>query len=195
MKNLFSTFLLTLISFYTFSQNEKNSDLKTKIENILSSKGEVIHKEYEDFFEIKPSNIEYIEFKKLKVTSLKSNLKTYGLYIYGMEFRTNGLSRDGYTFIDQNEIVGLYDFLNFVLEKVKKVETNYTEYVLNTNDLQVSLFNSKVDPKRTFPKEELSYNYWILTFNVGNINSFRFKVKNINDIIPLVEKLKELKFE
>jgi hypothetical protein len=195
MKSVLVILFLIFLSFDSFSQTTKENGLKTKIENVLSSKGEVIHKEYEDFFEIKPSVIDFIEFRKLKVTSLKSNTKTFGLYVFGSEFRPGGISRDGYTFIDQNEIVGLYDFLNLALEKVKKVETNYTEYIFNTNDFQVSIYNSKTDPKRTFPKEEQTYNYWVLSFKVGDISPFRFTVKNINDIIPLVEKLKELKFE
>jgi hypothetical protein len=195
MKITLSLLILIFLNFDSFSQNTKVDELKTRIENVLSSKGEVIHKEYEDFFEIKPSVIDYIEFRKLKVTSLKSNIKTFGLYVNSSEFRPGGISRSGYTFIDQNEIVGLHDFLNLALEKSKKIETNYTEYIFNTNDFQVSIFNSKIDLKRTFPKEELTYNYWVLSFKVGNISPSSFMVKNLNDIIPLVEKLRELKFE
>lgn len=195
MKITVSLLILTLLSFEIFSQNAKVDESKTRIVNVLSSKGEVIHKEVEDFFEIKSSSIEYIQFRKLKVTSLKSNIKTFGLYVNSAEFRPGGGSRDGYTFIDQNEIIGLYDFLNLVIEKSKKTENNYTEYIFNTNDFQVSLFNSKVDPKKTFAKEEPTYNYWGLMFKVGNISTSSFMVKNVNDIVPLIDKLKELKFE
>lgn len=193
MKKIIILFTISFLSFEGYTQTEKQT--KSKIENVLNSKGEVIFKEYEDLFELKPSFSEYIQFKKLKVVSLKSNQKTFGLYINGNEFRPNGLSRDGYTFIDQNEIVGLIDFLNFVIEKTKTTELKQSEYIFNTNDFDVSLYNSKFDPRKTFPKEEPSYNYWLLTFKVGQISPFRFTVKNTEDILPLIEKLKGLSFE
>lgn len=187
--------LLTTISFVGFTQSEKSITPKSKLESVLNSKGEIIFKEYEELFELKPSFSEFIQFKKLKVVSIKSNIKTFGLYINGNEFRPNGLSRDGYTFIDQNEIVGLIEFLTFVLDKTKNIESKQTEYIFSTNDFDVSLYNSKFDPRKTFPKEEPSYNYWLLTFKVGQISPFRFTVKNIEDIQPLIEKLKGLTFE
>jgi hypothetical protein len=190
MKSILLLLLLSLVSLDTFSQD---SNPKTKIESILVSKGEVIQKEYEDLYEFKSTLGEYINFRKIKIVSLKSNSKVYGLFVKILDYES--IPREGYTFLDQNEIIGLIDYLNFVLEKVKTIESKQTEYLFNSNDFQVVLFNSKVDPKKTFPKEEQTYNYWVLNFNVNKIGKSQHVIKNITEIIPLIEKLKELKFE
>ena len=189
--------LLILLPFYSFSQTVDNPvKPNTKIENFLKEEGLVLKKDFYDVVKIGTA-FDYVEFKKLVVTDLKSNIQSKGIYMYAYKSSTStSISQSGSCYIDDNKVLGLIEFLELANEKYKVKASNQVEYNFNLDNLKVSLYNSKNNFNKMFiGRAEEDFNYWYLSFEVGRIRSADIRLQNLEDINLIITKLKEVDFK
>lgn len=194
MRNILIT-LLVFVPFLTYSQNnETPKSTNSKIEKLLTEEGLVIKKDFNKLLSLGPI-YNTIEFSKLVVTDLKSKQQSKGIYIYTYVGGGTTLAQSASCYIDDNKVLGLIEFLELASEKLQNQEANAVEYIFNLDNLKVNLFNSNRNPSKVFAKEEESYNYWFLTFDVGRIRNASYKIQNVEDVVKIINVLKGVDFK
>lgn len=144
MKKLF--FFLSLLLWQSFLIAQSTDSTKkvipnTEIEKIHSAIGKILRKEYIELF--KPNTkgswltTSNFEVKILKVTDATKNIELNGLRFEKLDYITKYSSTTHYAYIDSDEIPSLIKFLDFLETLENKTETNYTEYIYNSKDLQL----------------------------------------------------------
>ena len=192
--------LLTNLSKGQFQFNQLSAPLsyipntKTNIEQFINSPGSIIKNEISILF--KQNNLGMLgaasnfDFLKIVSTDLKNGKKINGILIncfINRDYHSPGL----YAYIDEDEIKGITDYLNFIIEKYNSTEKNKIEYLYKTKNIQFNLTNTGVEWDYSNP---IRITDWKFIFSLGNSNEFVFDGYNSKRIVKLRDELVNLKF-
>lgn len=141
MKRVCILFISSLLYFSGITQTTNDSTKRdlpnTEIEKFHLSVGKILRKEYINLYKSITKGWETstdFEVKILKVTDATKNIELNGLRFEKLDNRS--FSTFHYAYIDSDEIPSLLKFLEFLESLENKSETNYTEYIYNSKDLQ-----------------------------------------------------------
>ena len=113
-----------------------------------------------------------------------------GIYL-SVSFNINAKSPQFYSYIDEEEIKGVINFLELIIEKSKSTESSAVEYVYNTKNIQISMMNFYKDWDS---KEEIKLKEWKYMFLLNELPNNEFRWYTLEKIIELKNSLNELKF-
>jgi hypothetical protein len=164
---------------------------KTNIEEFVNSKGKQIRKDISIIYKQKESSgSSNFDFLKIVATDILSSKKMNGIYL-SVSFNINAKSPQFYSYIDEDEIKGIIDFLELIIEKSKSNESSAVEYVYNTKNIQISMMNFYKDWDN---KEEIKIKEWKYIFLLNELPNNEFRWYTLEKIIELKNSLNELKF-
>lgn len=164
---------------------------KTNIEEFVNSKGKQIRKDISIIYKQKESSgSSNFDFLKIVATDILSSKKMNGIYL-SVSFNINAKSPQFYSYIDEDEIKGIIDFLELIIEKSKSNESSAVEYVYNTKNIQISMMNFYKDWDS---KEEIKIKEWKYIFLLNELPNNEFRWYTLEKIIELKNSLNELKF-
>ena len=164
---------------------------KTNIEEFVNSKGKQIRKDISIIYKQKESSgNSNFDFLKIVATDILSSKKMNGIYL-SVSFNINAKSPQFYSYIDEDEIKGIIDFLELIIEKSKSNESSAVEYVYNTKNIQISMMNFYKDWDS---KEEIKIKEWKYMFLLNELPNNEFRWYTLEKIIELKNSLNELKF-
>jgi len=164
---------------------------KTYIEEFVNSKGKQIRKDISIIYKQKESSgSSNFDFLKIVATDIISSKKMNGIYL-SVSFNINAKSPQFYSYIDEEEIKGVINFLELIIEKSKSTESSAVEYVYNTKNIQISMMNFYKDWDS---KEEIKLKEWKYMFLLNELPNNEFRWYTLEKIIELKNSLNELKF-
>lgn len=164
---------------------------KTNIEEFVNSKGKQIRKDISIIYKQKESSgSSNFDFLKIVATDIISSKKMNGIYL-SVSFNINAKSPQFYSYIDEDEIKGVINFLELIIEKSKSTESSAVEYVYNTKNIQISMMNFYKDWDS---KEEIKIKEWKYMFLLNELPNNEFRWYTLEKIIELKNSLNELKF-
>lgn len=164
---------------------------KTNIEEFVNSKGKQIRKDISIIYKQKESSgNSNFDFLKIVATDIISSKKMNGIYL-SVSFNINAKSPQFYSYIDEEEIKGVINFLELIIEKSKSTESSAVEYVYNTKNIQISMMNFYKDWDS---KEEIKIKEWKYMFLLNELPNNEFRWYTLEKIIELKNSLNELKF-
>ena len=164
---------------------------KTNIEEFVNSKGKQIRKDISIIYKQKESSgNSNFDFLKIVATDILSSKKMNGIYL-SVSFNINAKSPQFYSYIDEEEIKGVINFLELIIEKSKSTESSAVEYVYNTKNIQISMMNFYKDWDS---KEEIKIKEWKYMFLLNELPNNEFRWYTLEKIIELKNSLNELKF-
>ena len=164
---------------------------KTNIEEFVNSKGKQIRKDISIIYKQKESSgSSNFDFLKIVATDIISSKKMNGIYL-SVSFNINAKSPQFYSYIDEEEIKGVINFLELIIEKSKSTESSAVEYVYNTKNIQISMMNFYKDWDN---KEEIKIKEWKYIFLLNELPNNEFRWYTLEKIIELKNSLNELKF-
>ena len=164
---------------------------KTYIEEFVNSKGKQIRKDISIIYKQKESSgSSNFDFLKIVATDIISSKKMNGIYL-SVSFNINAKSPQFYSYIDEDEIKGVINFLELIIEKSKSTESSAVEYVYNTKNIQISMMNFYKDWDS---KEEIKLKEWKYMFLLNELPNNEFRWYTLEKIIELKNSLNELKF-
>lgn len=164
---------------------------KTNIEEFVNSKGKQIRKDISIIYKQKESSgSSNFDFLKIVATDIISSKKMNGIYL-SVSFNLNAKSPQFYSYIDEDEIKGVINFLELIIEKSKSTESSAVEYVYNTKNIQISMMNFYKDWDS---KEEIKIKEWKYMFLLNELPNNEFRWYTLEKIIELKNSLNELKF-
>ena len=164
---------------------------KTYIEEFVNSKGKQIRKDISIIYKQKESSgSSNFDFLKIIATDIISSKKMNGIYL-SVSFNINAKSPQFYSYIDEDEIKGVINFLELIIEKSKSTESSAVEYVYNTKNIQISMMNFYKDWDS---KEEIKLKEWKYMFLLNELPNNEFRWYTLEKIIELKNSLNELKF-
>jgi len=164
---------------------------KTNIEEFVNSKGKQIRKDISIIYKQKESSgSSNFDFLKIVATDIISSKKMNGIYL-SVSFNINAKSPQFYSYIDEEEIKGVINFLELIIEKSKSTESSAVEYVYNTKNIQISMMNFYKDWDS---KEEIKLKEWKYMFLLNELPNNEFRWYTLEKIIELKNSLNELKF-
>ena len=164
---------------------------KTNIEEFVNSKGKQIRKDVSIIYKQKESSgNSNFDFLKIVATDILSSKKMNGIYL-SVTLGINAKSPQFYSYIDEDEIKGVINFLELIIEKSKSTESSAVEYVYNTKNIQISMMNFYKDWDS---KEEIKIKEWKYMFLLNELPNNEFRWYTLEKIIELKNSLNELKF-
>ena len=199
MKILY-TLLFILTSNFSFSQlqitpnaipHQFSTKVKTNIEDFVNSIGRKIKKEITIVYQQNDGYaISNFDFLKIIATDIVSNKKMNGIYI-SCYINQNAKSPQLYSYIDEDEIKGVVDFLNLIIEESKTNENSAAvEYLYTTKNIKISMANSN----RSWENKGIKLRNWKFIFELNEFPNSEFPYYSIEKIVQLKDALIELKF-
>jgi hypothetical protein len=154
MKVSFLLFVFIFLSVKSFCQDSTIKQPSTQIERANLKIGSVIRKEFIDLYKYTSKGIFVagdFTTQVLKIKDAASGIETSGIivraYVPGSSY-TSGKTYSAY--IDADEVAALVKFLELCENLKDKTETNYTEYIFNSRDLQFFAYYSENSKKKQF---------------------------------------------
>jgi hypothetical protein len=151
MKYLFLV-TLTIVSFSTYSQSTDTTFKKqpnTNLEKVNMKVGTIIRKEFIDLYNYEAKglfNSANLKAKVLKMRDALTGSEIAGIILSTLDVGSGSKYSAGKTYnayVDAEEIPALIKYLEFIESLKDKTETNYTEYLFNSKDLQLFAYYSQ----------------------------------------------------
>jgi hypothetical protein len=124
----------------------------TNLEKFNLKTGSIIRKEFIEIYKHDPKGwltIPDITAKVLKLKDGASSIEISGIIISTFDLGSKYSSGRTYTaYIDADEIPSMLKFFEFIESLKDKTETNYTEYIFNSRDLQLFAYYSQGSNKK-----------------------------------------------